>query len=70
MTPASSVRRVMKLAGADSFLLSTLMPLTHVAALWDRLIEIGRARACGCQAVETRRIERGIPLFGVDITSR
>jgi folate-binding protein YgfZ len=58
-------RRV-ELAGTDSFLLSA--DARHVAALWDELVGAG-ARPCGCQAVETRRIERGIPLFGVDITS-
>lgn len=58
------VRRV-PLTGRDSFLLS--VGAVHVVGLWDRLVAAGAVR-CGCRAVEMRRIECGVPLFGVDVT--
>ncbi|MCA9103352.1 MAG: aminomethyltransferase family protein, partial [Planctomycetales bacterium] len=58
------LRRV-ELTGSDGFFVS--VAADRAAALWDALTASG-ARQCGCSAVETRRIERGIPLFGVDVT--
>lgn len=42
---------------------------TDGAALWRALLAAG-ARPCGCEALETARIEAGFPWYGVDISDQ
>lgn len=58
------VRRV-DLLGAPGFLLATRRE--RMADLWQALVEAG-CRPAGTAAFHARRIEAGMPLYGVDIT--
>src|SRR5438552_620104 len=42
------------------------MPATRAAAVWDALVAAG-ARPCGMEALESRRVEVGVPRIGVDM---
>ncbi len=49
-----------------------LCPTPRVAALYDRLLEVGRPmrlRPAGFRALDSLRIEAGIPWFGVDMNA-
>lgn len=43
-----------------------LAPADGAAAVWDALVASG-AEACGMEALEARRVERGVPRIGVDM---
>jgi folate-binding protein YgfZ len=42
------------------------VPAARAAVLWDALVAAG-ARPCGMEALEGRRVERGVPRIGVDM---
>ena len=50
--------------GADGFTVHA--PVRDVAAVWDRLVELG-ASPCGMEALDGRRVELGIPRIGLDM---
>jgi aminomethyltransferase len=51
--------------GEDGF--EILVPADKARALWDRLLEDGRARPIGLGARDSLRLEAGLPLYGHDL---